>query len=100
MMEKKCVVYDIKRRELNKMFGFGSHEYFLSRAMLGTPLEEKVKPVKFELIYVDGSGTFEKNEHMEPIRVGYLCLEQYSLGTQGAMTFFLLSKCLGNRKMR
>ncbi len=189
MDENINIVYDIKRRELNKMFGFGSREYFLSGAMVATPLEEKVKPIKFELIYVDGSGTFEQNEHMEiayrqtshllekiaeskipkfdyekvrfqesilkrrsqrgfegkpmtkaeylkvmevinePIlsdcdeelelfvvlnrvhhmpmglyhkgklvknedlsqRAGYLCLEQYSLGTQGAMTFFLLS---------
>ncbi|CAA6802998.1 MAG: Unknown protein [uncultured Sulfurovum sp.] len=31
-----------------------------------------------------------KNEDFSQ-RAGYLCLEQYSLGTQGAMTFFLLS---------
>jgi len=59
------VVYDIKRRALNEMFGFSSREYFLSGAVVATPLEEKVKALNFELIYVDGSGTFEQNEHME-----------------------------------
>ena len=189
MSRETSIVYDLKRRQLNDMFGFSSREYFLSGAVVATPLEEKVKALNFELIYVDGSGTFEQNEHMEiayrqtshllekkaetqspnfdyekvrfkesilkrrsqrgfeghgitkanhqqimqvitePIlsdcdekvelfvvlnkvhhmpvglyhngkllknedlsqRAGYLCLEQYSLGTQGAMTFFLLS---------
>lgn len=54
MDENMTMVYDLKRRRLNEMFGFSSREYFLSGA-------------------------------------GYLCLEQYSLGMAGAMTFFLLS---------
>ncbi len=36
------------------------------------------------------NGKLLKNEDLSQ-RAGYLCLEQYSLGTQGAMTFFLLS---------
>ncbi|CAA6819323.1 MAG: Unknown protein [uncultured Sulfurovum sp.] len=189
MSRETSMVYDIKRRQLNSMFGFSSREYFLSGAAVASPMEESVKALNFELIYVDGSGTFEQNEHMEiayrqtshflekqvekkspnfdyekvrfkesilkrrsqrgfegypitkaeylkvmqvitePIlsdcdeevelfvvlnkvhhmpvglykngkllrnedlsqKAGYLCLEQYSLGTQGAMTFFLLS---------
>ena len=59
------VIYDLKRRKLNEMFGFSSREYFLSGAAVATPLEEKVKALDFELIYIDGSGTFEQNEHME-----------------------------------
>ncbi|CAA6815289.1 MAG: Unknown protein [uncultured Sulfurovum sp.] len=183
------VVYDIKRRQLNSMFGFAEREFFLSGASLAVPLTEEVKALNFDLMYVEASGTFEQNEYMEiayrqtshllekkaerqsphfdyeklrfkesilkrrsqrgfegyaitkveyqrimeaitaPIlsdcdedielfvvlnrvhhmplglyhngellknedlsqRAGYLCLEQYSLGTQGAMTFFLLS---------
>jgi len=65
MNRETSVVYDIKRRALNEMFGFSSREYFLSGAVVATPLEEKVKALNFELIYVDGSGTFEQNEHME-----------------------------------
>ena len=189
MPHKMTMLYDIKRRKLNEMFGFASREFFLSGGAVAKPLEYAVKALEFELIYVDGSGTFEQNEYMEiayrqtshllekkaqrkspqfnyeevrlkesilkrrsqrgfeghaitkneykkimetltaPIlsdcdekielfvvlnrvhhmplglyhkgellknedlsqRAGYLCLEQYSLGTQGAMTFFLLS---------
>ena len=36
------------------------------------------------------NGKLLKNEDLSQ-KAGYLCLEQYSLGTQGAMTFFLLS---------
>jgi SagB-type dehydrogenase family enzyme len=66
LMDKELsIVYDIKRRKLNEMFSFASREYFLSGAVVATPLEEKVKALDFELIYIDGSGTFEQNEHME-----------------------------------
>jgi hypothetical protein len=190
MSHSMTMIYDIKRRKLNEMFGFANREFFLSGGVVAKPLDYEVKPLTFELIYVDGSGTFEQNEYMEiayrqtshllekkaqkespifdyekvrfkesilkrrsqrgfeghaitkneykrimesltaPIlsdcneevelfvvlnrvhhmplglyhngellknedlsqRAGYLCLEQYSLGTQGAMTFFLLSK--------
>ncbi len=189
MAREMSINYDIKRRKLNAMFGFEEREFFLSGGAVAKPLEEKVKALEFELMYVEASGTFEENEYMEiayrqtshllekkaeiqspkfdyelvrfkesilkrrsqrgfegyaitkaeylkimevitaPIlsdcdeevelfvvlnkvhhmplglyhngkllknedlsqRAGYLCLEQYSLGTQGAMTFFLLS---------
>jgi len=65
MSRETSIVYDLKRRQLNDMFGFSSREYFLSGAAVATPLEEKVKALDFELIYIDGSGTFEQNEHME-----------------------------------
>jgi len=190
MPHATSMIYDIKRKELNEMFGFSNKEFFLAGASVAVPIRDKnVDAVNFTLPYVEGTGSFEKNEMIEiayrqtsylvdkisktqnpklnylpkrlqesivnrrsqrgfegksitkaqynmimeaiaaPIlsdcdekveifvvlnrvhdmpvglhhntkllenadlsqKAGYLCLEQYSLGTAGAMTFFLLS---------
>jgi len=58
--------YLIQREKLNRMFGFEEREWFLSGASMAVPVEgTKVKAIEFELPYVDGSRSFEKNTLME-----------------------------------
>lgn len=60
------VIYDMNKEKLNSMFGFNGNEWFLSAASMAKPLDEiEVKAIEFILPYVDGSGTFEKNELIE-----------------------------------
>lgn len=183
------ICYDIKRRQLNTLFGFSNREFFTATSYIGEFVEGESKIPTMNLPDIDGSGSFEENEMielayrqtsflqhkkaqtdlplfayekkrllesivtrrsqrgfyggsitkqefeaimnamMQPIasdcdeevevfmvlnrvenmplglyhkdkllknsdlsqRAGYLCLEQYTLGTEGAVTFFLLS---------
>ncbi len=60
------ICYDIDRKALNDMFGFGYKEWFLSAAVVAVPMKERdVMPVKFSLPYAEGSGSFEKSEVIE-----------------------------------
>ena len=58
--------YNIQRQKLNRMFGFAEREWFLAGAVMAEAIEgTKVSALEFELPYVDGSGSFEKNELIE-----------------------------------
>ena len=58
--------YNIEKEKLNRMFGFEDREWFLAGATLANLMEEtEVKAIEFELPYVDGSRSFEKNELIE-----------------------------------
>lgn len=59
-------IYNIDKPKLNRMFGFEDREWFLAAASMAEPiLELEVKAIEFELPYVEGSGSFEKNELIE-----------------------------------
>jgi len=58
--------YLIQREQLNRMFGFEEREWFLAGATLAESIEgTEVEAIEFELPYVDGSRSFEKNELIE-----------------------------------
>jgi SagB-type dehydrogenase family enzyme len=58
--------YHIQREKLNRMFGFEEREWFLAGATMGVPIKNTtINPIEFELSYVDGSRSFEKNELIE-----------------------------------
>ncbi|WP_263832082.1 SagB family peptide dehydrogenase [Sulfurospirillum oryzae] len=60
------ILYAIEKKALNKLFGFGSEEFFLSSAIVGE--EDKTftcKALLMQLPYVDGTGGFEKNRFIE-----------------------------------
>ena len=58
--------YHIEREKLNRMFGFEIREWFLAGACMATAMQgTKVRAIEFELPYVDGSRSFEKNELIE-----------------------------------
>ncbi len=58
--------YHIQREKLNRMFGFEEREWFLAGATMGVPIKNTtINPIEFELPYVDGSRSFEKNELIE-----------------------------------
>jgi len=60
------VAYNIEREKLNRMFGFAEREWFLAGAVMAEPIPgAKVKALEFELPYIDGSRSFEKNELIE-----------------------------------
>lgn len=60
------VCYTIEREKLNRMFGFEDREFFLGAAVMAVPNRaQKIKPIKFALPYVEGSGTFEVNRMVE-----------------------------------
>lgn len=60
------VIYTIEKEKLNRMFGFEDREWFLAAASMAVPIRDtEVKAIEFELPYVDGSRTFEKNELIE-----------------------------------
>ena len=60
------VVYSIEKEKLNRMFGFEDREWFLAAASMAVPIRDmEVKAIEFELPYVDGSRSFEKNELIE-----------------------------------
>ncbi len=60
------VIYTIEKEKLNRMFGFEDREWFLAAASMAVPMRETVvKAIEFELPYVDGSRTFEKNRLIE-----------------------------------
>ena len=58
--------YHIQREKLNRMFGFEEREWFLAGATMGVPIKNTtINPIEFELPYVEGSRSFEKNELIE-----------------------------------
>lgn len=60
------MVYTIDREKLNRMFGFEEREWFLAGCAMAVPMQgEEVSALEFELPYVDGSRTFEKNPLIE-----------------------------------
>lgn len=68
LLKKKSVTvaYNIERTKLNRMFGFEEREWFLAGVVMAEPIAgTEVSPIEFELPYVDGSGTFEKNKLIE-----------------------------------
>ncbi|QIR76414.1 SagB family peptide dehydrogenase [Sulfurospirillum diekertiae] len=60
------LLYGIDKKALNKLFGFGKEEFFLSAAIVGEEDESfTYKEVSMRLPYVNGTGTFEVNECVE-----------------------------------
>lgn len=60
------IKYDIDRKKLNHMFGLKTQEWFLSGAVMATPIKNQyVQAVEFELPFINGSRSFEKNELIE-----------------------------------
>jgi len=60
------MTYNIHRDKLNRMFGFEEREWFLAGAVMAEPIEGiKVNAIEFELPYVNGSRSFEKNALIE-----------------------------------
>lgn len=60
------IIYSMDKEKLNRMFGFEDREWFLAAASMAVPVRDtEVKAIEFELPYVDGSRTFEKNELIE-----------------------------------
>jgi len=60
------MIYTIEREKLNHMFGFEEREWFLAGACMAVPIQgTEVNAIEFELPYVDGSRSFEKNEIIE-----------------------------------
>ena len=60
------ILYDIEKKALNRLFGFGAEEFFLSSVIVGEEDESFVcSPPLLQLPNVDGTGTFEVNERVE-----------------------------------
>ncbi len=58
--------YVLERETLNRMFGFGNREWFLSGAAVAVPIKEQsVQAVSFSLPYTEGSGSFEQSNVIE-----------------------------------
>ena len=57
--------YDFDKALLSEKFGFGDREFLLSLAIVGRRKEERVQRLSMELPFVDGTGSFEKNEMIE-----------------------------------
>jgi len=60
--------YDLERQKLNTMFGFMRHEFFVAGASVTVPIFDSdaiLKPLDFSLSYVNATGTFEANYHIE-----------------------------------
>jgi hypothetical protein len=58
------------------MFGFEEREWFLAGCSMAVPIQgEEVSALEFELPYVDGSRTFEKNDLIEEAYTETLQLE-------------------------
>jgi len=75
--------YLIEREKLNRMFGFETREWFLAGASLTVPIvDSKVKAIEFELPYIDGSRSFEKNELIEQAYRETVALENCKIQTQ------------------
>ena len=71
--------YSIEKDKLNRMFGFETREWFLAGASMAVPIEDtQVKAIEFELPYVDGSRSFEKNKLIEQAYTETMKLEECS----------------------
>lgn len=72
-LEASCIVhektyrirYDIDKKALNSLFGFGSEEFFLSCAIVGEETNDTCKALAMQLPFVNGPGTFESNTLIE-----------------------------------
>lgn len=72
-LEASCIVhektyrirYDIDKKALNSLFGFGTEEFFLSCAIVGEETNDTCKALAMQLPFVDGTGTFESNTLIE-----------------------------------
>ena len=72
------VVYNLDKTKLNRLFGFEEQEWFLSAAVVAVPLrEQEVQAIEFELPFVNGSHTFEKNEMIEQAYTETMSLKGY-----------------------
>lgn len=70
------MVYTIEREKLNRMFGFEEREWFLAGCSMAVPLHgQEVSALEFEIPYVDGSRTFEKNDLIEKAYIETMRLE-------------------------
>jgi len=70
------MVYSIKREKLNRMFGFEEREWFLAGCSMAIPIHgQEVSALEFEIPYVDGSRTFEKNDLIEEAYIETMQLE-------------------------
>jgi len=70
------IVYNIKREKLNRMFGFEEREWFLAGCSMAVPIHgQEVSALEFEIPYVDGSRTFEKNDLIEEAYIETMQLE-------------------------
>jgi len=84
------ILYNIEKKALNRLFGFGKEEFFLSSVLVGE--EDKsftCKALTLQLPYVDGTGTFETNERVEK---AYDETYELSRKSQIAMPTFELDK--------
>lgn len=60
------IIYDIEKNALNKLFGFGEEEFFLSSAIVGEVDKNLTcKEFLMDLPCVDGTGSFEQNTLIE-----------------------------------
>ncbi len=70
------MVYNIQREKLNRIFGFKEREWFLAGCSMAVPIHgQEVSALEFELPYVDGSRTFEKNDIIEEVYTETMQLE-------------------------
>ena len=75
--------YIIEREKLNRMFGFENREWFLAGATMAKPIAKtEVNAIEFELPYVDGSRSFEKNALIEQAYEETIHLEECTLQTK------------------
>ena len=79
------MVYGIDREKLNRMFGFKEREWFLAGCSMAVPIHgQEVSALEFELPYVDGSRTFEKNDIIEEAYTETMQLENCKRQTRAA----------------
>ena len=76
-------IYSMDKAKLNRMFGFEDREWFLSGASMAVPMSElEVKAIEFELSYVEGSGSFEKNALIEQAYKETMLVDHCNVQTQ------------------
>lgn len=59
------IVYNFKKKKLNKLFNFDSKEFFQSAVLVGEKTSKPVNNIELNLPIVDGVRSFEKNELIE-----------------------------------
>ena len=84
------IIYDIDKNALNRLFGFGKEEFFLSATIVGKVDKSfTCKELLMELPCVDGTGSFEQHNLIEKT---YDETSQISLNLQTKMPHFHLDK--------
>ena len=81
------ICYDIDKKALNKLFHFGTEEFFLSSVIVGSEIDETCDTALMQVPYVDGTGVFEANNLIEKT---YLSTCELSLHKQTIMPSFRL----------